>query len=270
VQRLARFGYLTKGIVYMLVGAIALQAALGAGDATGSRGALAALRGDAPFGAVALAAVAIGLFGYVIWRAYTAIADPELDGPLHRVYAAGVAVVYVGIALAAAKLALWPGSGSGSRKSVAGDGGARDWTATALAQPLGRWLVGGAAAAIVIWGIAQLVRAWRAKLDDQLELGRLRPQPRAWVKAVSRIGIAARGLVFVLVGFFLGRAAITFDASQARDPGGALRSLEAQWAWLLAVVAAGLFAYGVYDLIRARYRTIHVRDNRLRIRLERA
>jgi hypothetical protein len=266
VRRLARFGYLAKGIVYMLVGALAVRAAVGHDEATGSRGALQELAG-APLGTAALAAIAVGLFGYVIWRAYTAIADPERDGPMHRVYAGGVAIFHIGIALAAARLAL-----SGRDANPGGDSGARDWTATALGQPMGRWIVVAVAAAIIGWGIAQLVRAWKAKLDDQLELGRLQPRTRAWVKLSSRFGIAARGVVFMLVGFFLARAALAYDASHARDPGGALRSLEQQpaGAWLLAVVAAGLFAYGIYELLRAKYRRIRVGNGGSRIRLERA
>ncbi|HSJ12974.1 MAG TPA: DUF1206 domain-containing protein [Longimicrobiales bacterium] len=266
VQRLARFGFLSKGLVYMLVGVLAVQAAVGRSEATGSRGALRELLG-APLGSVLLGAIAIGLFGYALWRAYCAIADPERDGGWHRLYCAGVAVVHASIAVEAARLAL-TGIPGGE-----GDGGAQHWTATGLSQPFGGWIVGGVGGAIIVWGLAQLVKAWRAKLDDQLELGRLRPTTRTWVRRISRFGIAARGVVFAVAGIHLVRAALQFDASEARDAGGALRALEQQpmGPWLLGVVAAGLFAYGIYELLRARYRVIHLggRGAGAAIRLER-
>jgi hypothetical protein len=262
VQRLARLGYLAKGIVYLLVGGIALQAAFGSSQPTGSRGALGTLP-DEPWGRALLAIIAVGLFGYSLWRIYGAAADPEHDGTGHRFYSAGVAVVHIGLALAATRLAL---SGTGG-----GDDGTQRWTATALGQPLGRWLVVGAASAIVGWGIAQLVRAWKAKLDDQLDLGRLSSGTRTWVRRTARFGIAARGVVFLLVGVFLAIAGFRHDSSEARDAGQAMSALEQQpfGSALLAVVALGLIAYAVYEFIRARYRVIRVGGGGGGVRLER-
>lgn len=263
VQRVARFGYLAKGVVYMLIGVLAVEAALGSSQATGSRGALRELVG-APLGGFILGAIAFGLFGYAIWRIYDAAADPEGDGIGHRIYSASTAVLHGAIAVEATRLVL---SGRGGSE----DGGAQHWTAAGLSQPLGNWIVGGIGIAIIGWGIAQLRRAWKAKLDDQLELGRLEPGTRTWVRRISRFGIAARGIVFGIVGVHLVRAALQWDSSEARDPGGALRALEQQplGPWLLAVVAAGLFSYGIYELLRARYRVIHVGGIAHRIRLER-
>jgi len=265
VQRLARLGYLAKAIVYMLVGVIAFQAALGSGQAAGSRGALGTLP-DEPFGRVLLAAIAVGLFGYSLWRCYGAAADPENDGTGPRIYSAGVAVVHVGLGLAAARLAL-SGAGSGG----ADHGNAQHWTATAMAQPLGRWLVMAAGVAIIGWGIAQLVRAWKARLDDQLDLRPLNSGTRAWVIRISRAGIAARGVVFALVGLFLFLAGLRYNPAEARDTGDTMQALGQQpfGPWLLAVVAVGLFAYGIYDLIRARYRVIRVGGGSRGIRLDR-
>jgi hypothetical protein len=263
VQRLARFGYLAKGVVYMLIGVLAVEAAMGSSQAAGSRGALRELV-DAPLGGFILGAIAFGLFGYAIWRIYDAVADPEGDGMGHRIYSASTAVLHGAIAVEATRLVI---SGRGGSE----DGGAQYWTATGLSQPLGNWIVGGVGIAVIGWGIAQLRRAWKAKLDDQLELGRLEPTTRKWVRWISRFGIAARGIVFGIVGVHLVRAALQWDSSEARDPGGALRALEQQpmGPWLLAGVAAGLFGYGIYELLRARYRVIHVGGVAHRIRLER-
>jgi hypothetical protein len=252
VQRLARFGYIAKGVVYMLVAVLAVQAAIGSSEATGSHGAMETLLG-APLGRVALALIAIGLFGYALWRIYGAAADPEHDGVGHRFYCAGVAIIHIMLGVYAARLAI---------SGAAGDGGSGTtrWTETGLAQPLGAWIVGAVGLGILGWGIGQLVKAWRSKLDDQLELHRLPPDRHRLVLRISRFGIAARGVVFGIIGIHLIRAALRHTATEARDAGGALRALEQQplGPWLLAIVALGLFSYGIYEFLRARYRVIHV------------
>lgn len=249
IQRFARFGYAAKGVVYVLVGLLALQAAIGSGSATDSSGALRTLV-DEPFGRALLAAIALGVFGYALWRAYCTIANPEHDGAGQRAYFALTALIYAGLGIEAARLALGNG----------GDGGesASHWTARLLAQPFGAWIVGGIGAAIILFGIGQLVHAWKAKLDEQLDLSPLSTGTRAWVVRISRFGLAARGVVFSLIGVFLVRAALSFEPARARGVGGALRSLQSQpfGAWLLGTVALGLVAYGSYELIRARYRVI--------------
>jgi hypothetical protein len=64
VERLGRCGYVAIGIVYMLIGLLALQAALGVGgDITDTHGALEHII-QAPFGRVLLAIIIGGLVGY--------------------------------------------------------------------------------------------------------------------------------------------------------------------------------------------------------------
>lgn len=269
LQRFARFGYASKAVVYLLVGVLAVQAALGSSQATDSRGALRSII-DAPFGRVLLGIMALGLLSYAFWRGYSALANPESDSVPRRLYAALTTLIYTGLGIEAARLALRNGGG--------GDGGDRasHWTARALEQPFGGWLVGIVGAALLFFGITQLVHAWKAELDDQLDLSRLGADQRAWVIRISRIGIAARGVVLLLIGTFVVRAALEFDPAEARGVGGALRSLEQQpyGGWLLGAVALGLAAYGGYELVRARYRRIRTNgDTRGRegtgIRLER-
>jgi hypothetical protein len=73
---------------------------------------------------------------------------------------------------------------------------------------------------------------------------------------MSRFGIAARGVVFAIVGVSIARAAQHNSAAEAEGATGALRSLTAYDPRLLAVVALGLVAYAVYELLNARYRVI--------------
>lgn len=250
IRRFARFGYAAKGVVYLLVGGIALQAALARGEVTDSQGALRTLL-DAPFGRVLLGVMAVGLLGYALWRLYCAAADPEHDGALRRVYFGVAGLLHLGLAAEAARLALANGGGGG------GDG-ASHWSAELLSKPFGGWALGAVGAIILGFGIGQLIHAWKAKLDDQLDLSSLEGGTRRAVVFVSRFGLAARGVVFMVIGFFVLRAALEFDPAEARGVGGALATLQRQpyGGLVLGTVAVGLLAYGVYELVRARYRRI--------------
>lgn len=260
IERLARVGYAAKGVVYVLIGALAARAAAGAGGrTTDSRGALVTI-GRGEFGAVLLAVIAAGLLGYAAWRFIAAVTDAEraggdAKGVAKRLAGAGRGVLYVGLAVQA--LRLLQGAASDARSSGSG---AEDWTARLMAAPFGRWLVAAAGCGVIAYALYQLYRAYAAKVRKHLDLGRLSAQAQAVVVAVGRFGIGARGVVFLVIGWFLVRAARQADASQASGIAEALDTLERQpnGRWLLAAVALGLVAYGLYELVNARYRRISV------------
>jgi hypothetical protein len=135
---------------------------------------------------------------------------------------------------------------------------AREWTAVAFGLPGGKLLVWLAAASVTAYGVYQLYRSYAPKLGRQLDLSPLSARAHGWAVGVSRFGIAARGVVFCLIGFFLGRAASRHDAAQVGGVRESLRMLETIGRWPFAVVALGLVAYGVYELVNARYRRIRV------------
>lgn len=258
IARLARLGYAAKGIVYLLVGGLAVLAALGrGGETTGSEGALHALL-QQPLGRAWLGGLAVGLAGYTLWRLVQAATDPEHpDGGLKRVgmrllYALS-ALIHAGLTLEAARLASGsPGGGGG------GEAETRHWSAVVLSQPFGAWLLGAAGAGVVGFGLVELVRAYRVDLPDRLDLSGVGREARDWIVRAARLGMSARGIVFATIGFFLIRAALRFDPGQARGVGGALRSLRGQpyGPWVLGLVALGLAAYGTFMLVQARYRRI--------------
>lgn len=259
-ESLARAGYGARGLVYCLVGGLALLAALGSGGQTGgSRSALATLL-DQPFGRAILAVVALGLAGFAAWRVVEGLTDADHRGRSGKALAIRAAhvlsgVVYGGLALTAAGMALGRGRGQGE------DGAARDWTAWLLGQPFGQWLVALIGLAIVGAGLGFALKAWRGQVTDRLALD---AGTRRWAVPLGRLGFAARGLVFVLIGGFLVLAAYHDASSQVRGLGGALQSLRAQpygWA-LLGLTAAGLLAFGAFGFVQALYRRIDAPDPR--------
>jgi len=255
MERLARLGYATEGAVYALIGLLAAGAAFGTGGhATGQHGAFEVLAGNL-FGSILLGLIAAGFLGYALWRSVQAIADPDREGTdakaLGKRVGYGVsAFVYAGLAFSAAGLIL----------GMASDGGGSPdyWTALLLSWPLGQVLVVGVGGVVVGVGLHELYQAYKAGFLEYLKLGEMGENLKKWTIRWGRLGIAARGIVFGVVGTFLIRAALEYDPQQARGLGGALQTLAQQpfGPWLLGAVAFGLIAYGLFMLAVARYRRI--------------
>jgi hypothetical protein len=255
---LARAGYAARGFIYLVVGGLAALAAWGSGGrTTDGKGALTELLG-APFGKVLLGAVAVGLVCYSAWRAAQALLDADHHGTDFKGLAvrAGLgvsAVIHVGLAVFAVSLIM----GRAGAGSESGDQSSQEWTAWLMSQPMGQWLVGLVGITIGVVGIAHLVKAWRARFARRFAMG---PDERRVIMPVSRFGLSARGVVFLIIGGFLVLAAVQQDPDQARGLSGALRSLQDQpYGWvLLAVVALGLMMFGAYSIIESIYRRIEV------------
>jgi hypothetical protein len=256
-ERIARFGYATKGAVYIVVGGLATMAASGmGGETTDLRGALQAIE-DQPFGKFALATVAFGLIGYVVWRLLQAIADPDakgtrLKGILIRIGYAGSGLVYAGLAFTAAKILIDVGEPDSSSKQQ------QHWIARLMSVPYGRWLVCLAGGSVVGFGLYQIYKGLSAKFRKRLKLGQMSFTKKAWATLSGRIGYTARGVVFCIVGGFVVQAALQYDPSKAKGLEGVLDTLaQSRYGyWLMGFVAAGLIAYGLYMLVEARYRRI--------------
>jgi hypothetical protein len=198
--------------------------------------------------------IAAGLLGYAAWRLVEAAVDPERRGSqlkavLMRTGYAGRGLFHAGLGVTAIRLAL--GHDGGSR-----GGQVSSWTARTFRVPGGELLVWLAAAWIAGYGLYQFYRAWSPQMRKHLRLGELPEGVRAWVLGVSRFGIAARGVVFCLIGFFLARAAQRHDPAEAGGLRESLRALAHTGRWPFAVVAVGLIAYGIFQLVNARYRSI--------------
>jgi hypothetical protein len=256
IERLARFGYGARGIVYCLVGGLALLAALGRGGrADDSESAIRWVLAG-PFGPVLVGLIAVGLLGFALWRFVEGLTDADRRGTAPKglvVRAAhiGSAAIYTGLAVTAGGLALGLGHSRGD--------GMQDWTAWLLAKPFGLWLVALIGLGVMAGGVAFLVKAATGKVTDRLKLG---PEQCRWAKPVGQFGYAARGVAFLIIGGFFLAAAWHQASSEVKGLAGAFAALRAQpYGWvLLAVVAAGHFAFGAFGLIQARFRHIDAPD----------
>ncbi|HEY0995824.1 MAG TPA: DUF1206 domain-containing protein [Gemmatimonadaceae bacterium] len=258
IERGARLGYAAKGIVYLVIGALAALAAAGkGGQTTDSRGALRAIDASGP-GHWLLLVLGAGLVGYAVWGVVGATIDAErrggdAKGLALRVGLAARGLAYGALGIAAFRLFFTARGSSGE--------GAEHWTGRLLGVPFGRALVIGAGIAIIGYALYQFWRAARKNLRKRLHLAEAGPGGAAWVLRLARFGIAARGVVFLVIGWFLVTAARTRDPSRAGGIADSLDALRAQpyGALVLGTVAVGLMAFGVWELANARYRDINVR-----------
>lgn len=256
VEHFARFGFGVKGVVYIVIGFLAALAPVGLRrHPTGVHGALATLLRQ-PVGSLLLAIIAFGFATFGLWMILRAIRDPEWEGSDWKAISLRTGwffggVTHFGIVIAAINMLI----GFRTRDD---DSNAHDWTATALSYPLGRWIIVGVGIGVLIYGLLQIHHGLLDKLDRRLWIDDLSDAAVKWIRAVCRFGMTARGIVFSLLGVFLMRAAYDIDAKEAVGFAGTLRKIAAEpyGHALLAIVALGLMAYGVYMLVLGRYRRI--------------
>lgn len=254
IERLARLGFLCIGVVYAVIGLLAAASGLNKGGATtGHAGAIGFIE-DKPFGKPLLVVMILGLAGYTLWLLASGFADSDRRGtkPKGLAIRAGAvlrALVYTGFTIEIVRmLARGGGSGDGG-----GEQKAHHWTARLMEKPFGPWLVAAVGLGVIGYGAYQLYRAWESKLSKRLHLGEMKASTERKVVLLSRIGIGARGLVFVIVGGSLVMAALRHNPSAAHGTSGALAELPDP---MLVAVGFGLAAYGVYAFANARYRSI--------------
>lgn len=251
----ARAGLAAQGVIYLLVGLLALQVAFGRREAQADQqGALATLS-DQPFGAVLLWALGIGLVGMALWRLSEAVfggAGPDGRKPHMRLLALGRCLFYSFVAYSVLRFTV-SGDGGGS-----GDEQSRDITATALDLPAGRWLVAVGGAVIVVAGVWIGVQAVRRTYRETLKTGEMSPAGRRLADVTGIGGGVTRGLLFAAIGTFAVQAAVKHRSDEAKGLDDTLRTFAdtALGPWLLAVVALGLVLFGVFSFVLAARRRV--------------
>ncbi|MEU5275423.1 DUF1206 domain-containing protein [Streptomyces asoensis] len=252
----AKAGFAARGVIYLLVGLLALQIAFGdSGHEADRRGALAEIA-EKPFGSVLLWALGIGLVGMALWRLSEAVfGGVGADGrsAKKRLAALGRCAFYSFVAYSVLAFAAGSGDGGGSS-----DEQSRDVTARVLELPGGRWIVGAAGVGIAVAGLWIGVRAVMRKYHKHLRLGEMSPRVRRLVDVTGVGGGAARGLVFAAAGVFAVRAAVEYQPDEAKGFDDTLRSFAGTPAGpgLLACVAAGLVLFGLFSFAMARWRKV--------------
>jgi hypothetical protein len=259
---LARLGYAAKGVVYLIIGWLAVLLAIGdGGKTTDQRGALQTIY-EQPYGKFLLAIVVIGLLGFAIWCFLQAWFDTEgkgrdIKGIIGRIGYAVVGVTYAILAFGAFQLIAGTGTSSTTKSTTSST---QDVTAQLLKHSWGVAVV--VILGLIVIGVAcyMFAKAYTAKFQRRLLLTGVSAQLKRVVIFLGRFGYAALGVVFSIIGVFLIVAAVQHNPHDAKGLDTALRVLIQQpfGPFLLGIVALGLIAYGIYSFVEARYRRIGV------------
>ncbi|HEY2268769.1 MAG TPA: DUF1206 domain-containing protein [Streptosporangiaceae bacterium] len=280
---LGRAGYAARGVLYVMVGSIAIQAAFGQSGQQADKSGVLQEISSTPVGGVLIWLLVAGFIGMALWRlsdaAYpesssddgtssgsgSGTASSSEDGTsssdskgsqaaskgsetAKRVAALVKAVIYAVIAYSVLKFAIGGGTQSSDKESV-------DLTATVMKYPGGQVLVVVAGLALIGGGVFLAYAAWKEKFRKNLELGQIHGRLQRVVVWLGKFGGIARGAVFVTAGVFLVIAAIEAKPQQAKGVDSALRVLASTplGPWLLLLVAIGLIMFGLFSLCQARW-----------------
>jgi heme/copper-type cytochrome/quinol oxidase subunit 2 len=249
VQTLARVGIAARGVVWLVVGLLALSVVFGGDRQTDQGGALRAIA-DKPLGEVLLGVLVLGFLGYAAWRLLSAaVGHKEEDGhtrSAHRVASLVDGMVYIFLAVSVVRF-LSRGDSNDATASR---------TAELMAKPGGRTAVGLLGVVLIAIGIVLAVKALRREHIDKLR----RPRMPSWLRGpavtIGVVGLAGRSFVLALIGVFLAQAAYRFNPAEAKGLDAALQTLAQQSFGKLMLLAAviGMLAYALWSFIEAAYR----------------
>ncbi|MDF9816630.1 DUF1206 domain-containing protein [Streptomyces sp. SPB162] len=261
VEWAARWGIATRGLIYLLIGALAIQVAVGGSGKQADRGGAVEQIAGQPFGRVLVWVVGLGLVGMALWRLSEALfgaAGPDGHKATKRLASGGRFVFYAFASYSVIAFALAKSASEGASQGGSSDKQSKDWTAKVLDWPMGQWLVGIAGVALVAAGVWIAVRALQRKFRKHLKLGEMSQRTRQVVEVLGVVGGLCRGIVFATAGGFAVAAAVKYDPNQAKGLDDTLRSFRDTPAgpWLLVAIAVGLALFGAFSLAMARWRKI--------------
>jgi hypothetical protein len=212
---------------------------------------------DERFGRVLLSAIAAGLAGYALWQLTRALVGGNLesgeeeDTALERAGHLALGVFYGALVVSAVLIVVGADGGGSPREEDRA-------TAYVLDLPAGPLLVGGVGLVFVAAGLMSLYRSASREFREGLKLRELSDTEDSVYTVFGVAGFVARGVVYGLIGVFLVRAAYRYDPEEAVGVDGALSEIaQASYGpFLLGLTAAGLFAFGLYSFVEARYRQV--------------
>jgi hypothetical protein len=255
IDRLTRLGYAARGVIYGLVGFLAVQVIFtGRGRITDQTGAMSTIASE-PYGKVLMILIAVGLVGLVIWGVVRAVADPfhkgkDFKGLVSRGGYLVSAISYAALMIPTLRLISGAGQQGGSSSQQA-----QQMAAGILTQPWGPWLIGAIGLVLIGVGLFRIFSGVKGKLNERLKSYKMSGDEYKWATRLGRLGYIAFGTVLVIIGVLALLAATTLDPNKVGGIDQALTFLsqQAYGPWLLAAVALGLIAYAVYSLMGARW-----------------
>jgi hypothetical protein len=256
LEKFFRFGLVSKGVVYCVLGLLAMMTALGLSRERASKKEAFEFIYDQPFGQILLVIVVIGLAGFITLRVFQSLRDIDRHGKDARGVAARIgygisALIYTSLAVYAVKLLLHSEKHGDSKQFV---------VTKVLNLPGGTWIIGIVSVIIIGSGIYQIYKGASQKFMEKVQLIGSRFS-KLFTKA-GIIGYISRGIVLLIIGYFFFHAAIDANPREVQDTEGAFSFLRKNFgSFLMGAVALGLIGYGIFMFVRAKYERFAVRLN---------
>ncbi|GIH73880.1 DUF1206 domain-containing protein [Planobispora longispora] len=252
LDRLARLGMVCRGVLYGLIGFLALQIALGQGSGgkeADKTGAIELVQQQA-FGTVLLWLMAVGFAALTVWQLSEALIGRGQTK--ERVESAGRTAVYALVTATLLGLLLRNDHGGST------DEHSRDLTAKLMDLPGGQIIVGLVGLGVIALGAYWIHKGWKRRFLKDLRTGEMPPKMRSLAERLGLAGYLARGVIAVAAGVFVIQAAVSYDPDQAKGIDATLRALAETPAggWLLGIVALGLLLFAVYCFFEARWHRV--------------
>lgn len=247
---IARAGYLSRGLVYLISGGFTLLAAYSSTEPKGTKGSLKVLL-EAPFGRVLLGLTVIGLVLYSIWRFTQSVKDTDNHGlgPKGIAVRGGLfisSITHLSLAYGAIKLI---------EGSASGEMGSKDWVSVVMEQSWGPYAILIVSACVLGAGIAHIFKGAKAGFIKYFKA-----KPSTNLKYFCQFGLISKGFAFVGVAFLFYKIS---QSNLGHDEAKLKSSLElihnqAFGGILLSTMGLGLIAFGIYSLIESKYRKIEL------------
>ncbi|PPK88163.1 uncharacterized protein DUF1206 [Neolewinella xylanilytica] len=247
------WGHAAKGCVYVMVGGLALATVIGqaSGGPEGPQKIVRYLQ-DEPFGTVLLTVLALGLFAYCGWRWYKALTDEANDGTdregiMSRTHYAISGSMYGLLGVYTLTLVIG-GSTEGDKQAL---------LVELMQEPFGMVGVGFLALAALYAAYWQYDRAVHETFLNDLQTDKMGRKERETYRWMGKLGYGSRVIVYLVFTYFLVKVIVAQDASQYKGLGGVLHLIsQGAGSVFLALIALGLFLYGAFVLVKARYRQL--------------
>jgi hypothetical protein len=258
IKTIARFGFYTKGFLFVVIGILAVMVATGqrGGELADPTGALTIVA-QFTFGKILLIIFIAGAFGHGAWNVLRGAADVDnagknWQGIAKRIIAVSTGFFYFFLAWTAWSIVLT------AQVSVENGTVQKTLTGIILALPLGAVLVFLIGLSVIGAGLNECYRGITGKFQEDFRLRELEGGRRRIVTMLGALSFTSRAVIFGLIGYFFIMAAIESNPNTATGIDGALLTLGQSYYGkiLLFIAATGLICHGILSLYEARYRRI--------------
>jgi hypothetical protein len=264
-ERALRFGIGARGFVFLVVAYLVARIAGGAlggstNDSASGPGAAQAIQQQTG-GNVALFLLAVGMLLFAVFCVVDAVRNKgDSDDSEAKVWAKRGSSLWRAGLYTAFGIFCFVKVFAGSSGGSSGHSNRRQsqWSAEVLRWPAGWFWLGALGVVLFVAAGVQVYRAVTRKFRKHLEEYRMSPRVRSIGTGLGVAGYLGRGGAYALVGWFVLHAAIENDPDKGKGVDGSARMLanSSGGPALLWILAALIFAFGLYLFVEARYRKI--------------